>query len=74
MTRLPRITGKEMLRALERCGFEIVRTKGSHHFLQHPDGRKTVVPVHAGDTLGPGLTTRILADTHLTKDQLIEKL
>lgn len=74
MTRLPRITGKEMLRALEEWGFILIRVKGSHHFVRHPDGRKTVVPVHASETLGPGLTSKILADAHLTRDELIEKL
>ena len=74
MTRLPRVTGKEMLRALERWGFVLIRVKGSHHFVQHPDGRATVVPVHAGETLGPGLTNRILLDTNLTRDEMIEML
>ena len=74
MTRLPRVTGKEMLRALEGWGFAVIRVKGSHHFVQHADGRATVVPVHAGETLGPGLTNRILADAHLSRDDLIEKL
>ncbi len=30
MTRLPRLKGKELIRALEHAGFQIVRTKGSH--------------------------------------------
>lgn len=32
--------------------------------------RTTVVPVHAGETLGPGLTAKILRDTNLTEDEL----
>jgi predicted RNA binding protein YcfA (HicA-like mRNA interferase family) len=44
MTRLPRLTGKELLRILERAGFRIARTKGSHKFLKHTDGRATVIP------------------------------
>ena len=39
MTRLPRIKGKELIRALERAGFTMDRTRGSHVFLKHPDGR-----------------------------------
>ena len=31
--------------ALKQLGFEVVRTKGSHSFLRHADGRATVVPV-----------------------------
>jgi predicted RNA binding protein YcfA (HicA-like mRNA interferase family) len=74
MTRLPRITGGELVRALRREGFEVVRVKGSHHFLRHGDGRATVVPVHAGDTIGPGLLTSILSDVGITRGELIDLL
>jgi predicted RNA binding protein YcfA (HicA-like mRNA interferase family) len=53
--RLPRLRGKEVIRILEEHGFQIVRVRGSHHSLRHIDGRYTVVPVHAGKIIGPGL-------------------
>jgi len=31
-------------------------------FLKHPDGRTTVVPIHAGETIGLGLLSKILRD------------
>ncbi|TMQ52082.1 MAG: type II toxin-antitoxin system HicA family toxin [Candidatus Eisenbacteria bacterium] len=68
MTRLPRCTGKEAVAALTKVGFETARIKGSHHFLRHADGRTTVVPVHAGETLGPGLMSKILRDCELTPE------
>lgn len=37
MTRLPRITGREVVAALRRAGFDVARIKGSHHFLRHAD-------------------------------------
>ncbi|MDP2993171.1 MAG: type II toxin-antitoxin system HicA family toxin, partial [Deltaproteobacteria bacterium] len=37
MSTFPSITGNRLIRALRKIGFEVVRTKGSHHFLQHPD-------------------------------------
>lgn len=74
MTRLPRITGKQLIAALRRVGFEVTRVKGSHHFVQHPDRRATVVPVHAGDTIGPGLLNKILSDVGMTRDELIDLL
>jgi predicted RNA binding protein YcfA (HicA-like mRNA interferase family) len=46
MTVLPSVTGKELVAALRKAGFDVVRIKGSHHFLRHADGRTTVVPVH----------------------------
>lgn len=62
------MTGADLVRALGRGGFAVVRVRGSHHFLQHGDGRATVVPVHAGETIGPGLLGKILRDTELTRD------
>ncbi len=55
MSQLPSLTGKEVIKALKKVGFEVGRAKGSHHILVHPSGRKTVVPVHSGETLGRGL-------------------
>ena len=69
MSRNPRVTGADLIAALERVGFRVLRIKGSHHFLRHEDGRSTVVPVHSGETIGPGLLHRILRDCQLTADQ-----
>jgi Predicted periplasmic or secreted lipoprotein len=44
------LTGKQIVEILKKAGFEEVRQKGSHVFLKHPDGRRTVVPVHAGES------------------------
>ncbi len=38
MTKLPSLTGKKVVKALKRIGFELIRIKGSHHFLRHQDG------------------------------------
>jgi predicted RNA binding protein YcfA (HicA-like mRNA interferase family) len=74
MTRLPRVKGRELIRTLEKLGFEIVRTRGSHFLLRHPDGRTTTVPVHAGEILGPGLLRSILRDVELTAEDLLRGL
>lgn len=68
MSTHPSLTGRDVLRALLRAGFVVVRVKGSHHFARHADGRTTVVPVHSGETLGPGLLSKILRDCDLTRD------
>jgi predicted RNA binding protein YcfA (HicA-like mRNA interferase family) len=70
MARRKRLTGKELIRALHKAGFQVVRVQGSHHRLRHADTRVTTVPVHAGETIGPGLLSRILRDCELTHDQL----
>jgi predicted RNA binding protein YcfA (HicA-like mRNA interferase family) len=70
MTRLPRLNGKQVVTALRRAGLVVVRVKGSHHYMKHPDGRATVVPVHAGETLGPGLMAKILSDCEMTREEI----
>jgi len=73
MSDFPSLTGKELLAALKKAGFEVVRGKGSHHFLRNAD-RTTVVPVHSGEALGPGLLSKILRDCEMTREELRELL
>ncbi|PYT18948.1 MAG: hypothetical protein DMG58_37245 [Acidobacteria bacterium] len=74
MSRTPRVTGSDLVAALAKAGFRLLRVKGSHHFLRHEDGRSTVVPAHSGETIGPGLLHKILRDCQLTAEQLTELL
>ncbi|MGO4883440.1 MAG: type II toxin-antitoxin system HicA family toxin [Bryobacteraceae bacterium] len=74
MSRSPRITGSELVAALAKAGFTVIRTKGSHHFLRHPDGRGTVVPAHSGDIIGQGLLHKILRDCRMSVDDMRELL
>ena len=69
MTVVPSLSGKKLLAALKKAGFEVLRIKGSHYFLRHPDGRSTVVPIHSGETLGPGLFAKILRNCDLSREQ-----
>ncbi|KAB2911012.1 MAG: type II toxin-antitoxin system HicA family toxin [Hyphomicrobiaceae bacterium] len=68
MSRLPRLTGGEIVAALGKAGFVVLRIKGSHHRLRHPDGRVTTVPVHGSEIIGPGLLSRILRDCELSRE------
>lgn len=70
MSRFSAPTGTQLIKALRKLGFQLVRTKGSHHFLRHADGRCTVVPVHRGETIGRGLLAQILRDCELTQDDI----
>ncbi len=50
MPKLSPISGKKMIKILKSCGFEVVRTKGSHHFLKNKENRLvTTVPVHSNE-------------------------
>jgi len=70
MSFLPAIPGMQLIKALHRLGFDVVRSKGSHQFLRHPDGRASVVPVHRGETIGRGLLSQILHDCEITQEEL----
>lgn len=59
---LPVISGKELVKLLKKQGFELVRVKGSHHRMKHPDGRVTTVPVHKNDDLPKGLLRKIIRE------------
>jgi len=74
MTTFPSITGNRLIRTLRKFGFEVIRVKGSHHFLQHLDGRSTVVPQHRGESIGRGLLAQILRDCDITREELQNKL
>ena len=74
MTKLPSLTGRQLISAMRRAGFDVVRVKGSHHFIRHPDGKRTVVPVQRGETIGPGLMSKILRDCDMTRDDLLDLL
>jgi len=74
MSKLPSLTGKEVVSLLKKIGFIVERQRGSHVFLKHDDGRATVVPIHSGETIGPGLLSKILRDVEITKDELLKIL
>lgn len=70
MSNEPSLSGKKLIKILSRFGFEVVRIKGSHHFLRHADGRTTVIPVHGNEDIGKGLLRKILVDCDLTADDV----
>jgi len=46
------LPAEKVIKALTKIGFRMIRQKGSHVFLQHPDGRTTVVLVHKREKIG----------------------
>jgi len=57
-----------------KCWISVIRQKGSHARLKHPDGRVVTVPIHAGQDVGRGLLRKILRDADITPDDLLELL
>ena len=73
MNRLLPISGRKMCKILEKVGFEKIHQVGSHARYTHPDGRKTVVPLHGNEELGIGLVKEILKQAMISRESY-EKL
>jgi predicted RNA binding protein YcfA (HicA-like mRNA interferase family) len=71
MTWLPALTAGEVLRVLQRAGFVIEHSSGSHHRLAHTDdpSRATTVAVHAGKTLQRGALHGIIKQAGATIEE-----
>ena len=72
--KLPLLDGNEVIKILNKFGFESIRQKGSHVYLKHKDGRCTVVPLHPGRDIGRGLMKRILNETEISREEFLDKL
>ncbi len=75
MPRLPRVSGAETIRALERLGFVQVRQRGSHVVLKRvgPDGTNgCVVPLHPA--LAIGTLRGLLKQAAVRVEDFIRKL
>ncbi len=72
--RYPRLTGKEILRTLQRMGIEVVRQRGSHVIVKSSEGKVSVIPIHAGKIIEPGLLKSILRDLDITLDEFLKHL
>ncbi len=67
--RLPVISGGQLMKALERAGWQMVRQRGSHVRMKHPERRISVtVPLHR--ELKRGTLAGILNDAGLDGDRL----
>lgn len=73
MSKLPLVTGGELIKILQKIGFSKIRREGSHVFLRHPDGRTTVVPDHPEEKIDIGLLNKIIKkDLGLSRDEFLK--
>jgi predicted RNA binding protein YcfA (HicA-like mRNA interferase family) len=73
MSKLPILSGKELIKILQKHDFEIVGQKGSHVRLKKITEERiyiTVVPLH--DTISPGTLLSILKQVNLEKEDLLD--
>ncbi|MGH8559753.1 MAG: type II toxin-antitoxin system HicA family toxin [Methylococcales bacterium] len=70
--KLPVLSGRQILAALQRLGFVERRRKGSHVKMSHPDGRTMVFPFH--DEVDRYTRKGALRDAHIDLQDFLEQL
>lgn len=75
MAKLPNLTGKEIAKVVTKLGFIFDHQTGSHMVFEHPDGRKTTIPHHSGEEIGPGLLLKIIKhDLKITREEFLKEV
>jgi predicted RNA binding protein YcfA (HicA-like mRNA interferase family) len=74
MPKLPTVTGEQVIDALTKIDFKVIRQKGSHVRMKHEDGRAITIPKHSGKIVGKGLLRKILRDAELTVEEFTDLL
>jgi Predicted periplasmic or secreted lipoprotein len=71
---LPQISGRELVKALKKIGYEQDRQRGSHIILRHidPPHRRVTVPDHK--EIAKGTLRTIIREIGLTIDELKDLL
>jgi predicted RNA binding protein YcfA (HicA-like mRNA interferase family) len=73
MSKLPVVSGRECVRALERAGFYVKRQTGSHIILRRDEPfAQVVVPDHK--VLDRGTLRAIIRQAGLTVDEFVDLL
>jgi len=75
MSKLPRVTGEQAVKAFARVGFTVDRIKGAHYILKREAGGvRLTIPVHKAKTIGSGLLHSLIAAAGLTNEEFRELL
>lgn len=73
MARLPLLNAREMVKILNKLGFELKRQEGSHMFFEHLDGRTTVIPNHGNEDIDRGLLNKIIKhDLQMSREDFMK--
>ena len=78
MPRLPRVSGKQVVKALRKKEYEVLNVRGSHHYLHRWEGDRwspiVTVPVHGNKILKLKTLRSILKQADLSVEEFIELL
>ncbi len=74
--RAPRLTGRQIEKAILRAGWYVHHSRGAHFYYRHADkpGRQITIPVHSREII-PQMTLRyILEQADLTLEEFVKLL
>jgi predicted RNA binding protein YcfA (HicA-like mRNA interferase family) len=73
--KLPAVSGKQVIAALEKEGWYVKRVRGSHHVLRHPDIPDAIpVPVHGNRPIKRGTLSSILRSAGISRGEFADRL
>jgi predicted RNA binding protein YcfA (HicA-like mRNA interferase family) len=74
--RAPRITGRELEKALLKAGWYLHHSRGSHFYYRHKacSGRQITLPIHSGEIIPQQTLKSILEQADMTLNELMELL
>lgn len=68
--KLPAVRGKDLVRVLQKVGWDILNIHGSHFQLEHRNTKvRITVAVHVGKDIYRGLLKKILEEVGLSTDE-----
>jgi predicted RNA binding protein YcfA (HicA-like mRNA interferase family) len=74
MPKIPVIKAKELIRILQKLGFNKYHQVGSHAQFKHSDGRRVTAPIHPGKDIGKKTLKGIIGDIDLTVEEFVKIL
>ena len=69
MPKIPVVSARTAIKVFTEIGYQVIRQKGSHIRLRHPQKRPLTVPDHK--VLGIGLLRKLLRDAELSIEDFI---
>jgi predicted RNA binding protein YcfA (HicA-like mRNA interferase family) len=74
MAGLPRVSGRETMKAFQSVGYELVRQSGSHLRLRDATGTRQPLTVPDHRELRSGLLRALIRDAGMTVEELVRAL
>jgi len=74
LPKIPPIKPSQLIKILEKEGFQVIRQKGSHIILINREKTRIVIPMHPGKDIKPGLLRAILREAGINREKFLKLL